>query len=211
MSKITAIRAGRGRRVRICLDGRQALGLEAEVAAKHGLQVGQELSEKRMEELTHSNSFQRCLNAATRYLGYRPRSESELRDRLHRRGFDDGDIDNVINRLKEQGLVDDRAFAEFWKENRQEFSPRSQRLTGLELRQKGIEPDIIKQMVDTVDDTENAYRAALSKARSLSQYDYQGFSRRLGGYLKRRGFSYAVVDHTIERLWRENETFSKER
>jgi SOS response regulatory protein OraA/RecX len=38
----------------------------------------------------------------------------------------------VMARLKERGLLDDAAFAEFWKENRQEFSPRSQRLTGLE-------------------------------------------------------------------------------
>jgi hypothetical protein len=35
--------------------------------------------------------------------------------------------------------------------------------------------------------------------------DYQSFRRRLGGYLKRRGFGYGVINHTVERLWQEHE------
>jgi regulatory protein len=95
------------------------------------------------------------------------------------------------------------AFAQFWRDNRQSFSPRSQWLTKLELRRKGVAADIIDQVVDTVDNADSAYRAALSKARSLSQSDYQSFRRRLGEYLKRRGFGYGVINHTVERIWQE--------
>jgi len=100
--------------------------------------------------------------------------------------------------------VDDMAFAQFWKDNRESFSPRSQWLTKLELRRKGVAGDIIDQVVDAVDDYDSAYRAALSKARSLPLSDYQGFRRRLGGYLRRRGFSYEVIVNTVERLWQEH-------
>ena len=93
------------------------------------------------------------------------------------------------------------AFAQFWKDNRESFSPRSQWLTRLELRRKGIADDIIDEVIDNIDDDTSAYRAALSKARSLPPSDYQSFRRRLGGYLKRRGFSYEVINHTVERLW----------
>ena len=94
-------------------------------------------------------------------------------------------------------------FARFWKENRDSFSPRSQWLTKLELRQKGVAGDIIDQVVGTIDDGDSAYRAALSKARRLSRSDYQDFRRRLGEYLKRRGFGYGVINHTVERVWEE--------
>ena len=204
MSKITAIRAGRkrGKRANVFLDGGFAFSLEAEVAIREGLQVGQELSANQIEALARSNCFHRCLNTAANYLGYRPRSEFELRERLQRRGFDGDSIDAVLAKLKEQGLVDDMAFAQFWRDNRQSFSPRSQWLTKLELRQKGVAADIIDQVVDVADD-ESAYRAALSKARSLSPSDYQSFRRRLGEYLKRRGFGYGVINHTVERVWQE--------
>jgi len=204
MSKITALRVGKGRkkRVNVFLDDRFAFSLEAEVVIKEGLQVGQELSASQIEALARSDHFHRCLNAATHYLGYRPRSVFEVRERLQRRGFDDSTIGVVIAKLKEQGLVDDLAFAQFWKENRDSFSPRSQWLTKLELRQKGVAGDIIDQVIK-IDDEDSAYRAALSKARRLSRSDYQDFRRRLGEYLKRRGFGYGVINHTIERVWEE--------
>jgi len=205
MSKITALRIGKGRkkRVNMFLDDRFACSLEVEVVIQEGLHVGQELSASQIEALTGSNHFYRCLNAAIHYLGYRPRSEFEIKERLRRRGFDDNTIESAIAKLRERGLVDDVAFAQFWQENRDSFSPRSQWLTKLELRQKGVPDDIIAQAIDAIDDDDSAYRAALSKAQHLSQVDYQSFRRRLGEYLKRRGFGYGVINHTIERLWSE--------
>lgn len=204
MRKITAIRIGktRGKRVDVLLDNKFAFSLEAEVAIREGLLVEQELSAGQIETLVRSDRFHRCFNAAAHYLSYRPRSEFELRERLHRRGFDDS-IEEVIAKLKEQGLVDDVAFAQFWKDNRESFSPRSRWLIQLELRRKGIADEIIDEVVDKIDDNNNAYRAALSKARSLPLSDYQGFRHRLGEYLKRRGFNYRVIDHIVEQLWHE--------
>ena len=187
----------------VFLDGRFAFSLETEVAVKEGLQVGQELSTNQLEVLDRSDHFHRCLNAASHYLGYRPRSESEVRGKLQQRGFDGDCIEAVLAKLKEQGLVDDVAFAQFWKDNRESFSPRSQWLTKLELRRKGVVSDIIDRVVDAVDDGDSAYRAALSKARLWPLSDYQSFRRRLGEYLKRRGFNYEVINHTVERVWQE--------
>ncbi|MEK7354022.1 MAG: regulatory protein RecX [Chloroflexota bacterium] len=149
------------------------------------------------------NQDERCFKAATRYLGYRPRSEPELRDRLRRRGFSTESTEAVIAKLKRLKLVDDAAFAEFWKDNRESFSPRSKALTRLELKQKGLSDDIIDQAVATIDDEDSAYRAATSKARIIARSDYESFRRRLGGYLQRRGFNYGVIEHTIKRVWQE--------
>jgi len=211
MKKVTAIRAGRrqGKRVNVFLDGKFAFSLEAEVAIKEGLQVGQELSESNIEALASSDHLHRCLNAAIHYLSYRPRSEAELRERLHRRGFDGDNVEAAIAKLRERGLVDDLAFAQFWKDNRESFSPRSQWLTRSELRQRGVANDIIDQMVAGIDDEDSAYRAALSRAHSLPLSDYQSFQRRLGEYLKRRGFGYRVISHTVERVWQEQESRSR--
>jgi regulatory protein len=205
VAKITALRAsrGRGKRVRVFMDGRFAFSLEAEVALKEGLKVGQELYTGQIDALTRANQCQRCLDAAAGYLSYRPRSEYELRKRLLKRGFDDDSIEAVLAKLKGQGLIDDGDFARFWKENRQSFSPRSQWLTRLELKQKGVPNEIIEQVASTIDDADNAYKAATRRARSLMVSDYRSFRRRLGEYLKRRGFGYGVINKTIERLWQE--------
>ena len=205
MGKVTDLRRGRsrGKRVNVFLDGKFAFNLQAEVIAKDGLQVGQELSARQVEALTRSDHFQRCLNAATHYLSYRPRSESEIREKLRRRGFDSDSIEVVLAKLKKQGLVDDVSFAQFWRDNRESFSPRSQWLTRRELNQKGVAGEIVDKMVNDIDDEKNAYRAALSRSSRLSVSDYQVFRRRLGEYLKRRGFNYQLITSTVERLWQE--------
>ena len=206
MSEITGLKAAKTRekRVNVFLDGKLALRLLAEVALKEGLKVGQELTESQMEALAGLDRYQRCHNTAIRYLAYRPRSEAEIRERLQRRGFDSDCTEKTLARLKEQGLVDDTAFARFWKDNRQAFSPRSRRLTKLELQRKGLTGDIIEQVVGELDDSDSAYRAALNRLRRLPATDYQTFRRRLGEYLGRRGFSYSIISETTARVWQEH-------
>ncbi len=205
MSVITKLTKGKSRekRVNVFLDGKFTFSLTAEVAKKEGLQAEQELSPGQVKALGEADRYQRCLNAAIRYLGYRPRSESEVRQRLQQKGFDTGCTEKTIIELKELGLVDDTAFARLWKENREAFSPRSRWLTRLELRRKGLNDDVIEEVICEVDDSDSAYRAALSKARHLSSSDYQLFRRRLGEYLKRRGFSYEVINETVQKVWKE--------
>ena len=206
MSKITGIKRGKGRekRVNVYLDGKYALGLLMETALKEGLKVGQEIDESQLDTLEGRDRFQRCLNAAIRFLGYRPRSEAEIRQRLQRHGYESENIEKSLARLKEQGLVDDTAFARFWKENRETFSPRSRRMTGLELRRKGLSNDIIEQVISEIDEKDSAYRAALKKAPRLSTKEYQDFRQRLGDYLGRRGFNYSTIKEIIEKVWKEH-------
>ena len=206
MGKVTNLRMGKGqkKRVNVFMDDKFAFSLQAEVAAEDGLQVGQELSANHIEALTGADRFHRCLDAALRYLSYRPRSEHEIRQQLKRRSFDDEIIETLVAKLKEQMLIDDAAFAQFWKDSRETFSPRSQWLTRSELRRKGINSEIIDQVVDSVDNGSSAYRAALNKARRLPLSDYQEFRHRLGEYLRRRGFSYDVIEHTVAQIWQES-------
>ena len=205
MSKITALKTNkrRDKQVNMYLDGKFTVSLDTEVAVKEGLEIGQELSDDHLKYLMGNIGLTRCLNAAYRFLSYRPRSEVEMKDRLHRRGFEDSKIEIVINKLKEQNLLDDTAFAHFWKENRDTFRPRSQRLTRLELQKKGVADEIIKEVTDDSNDMDSAYHAARNKAQHLPNQDYTVFHRRLGDYLKRRGFGYTVINQTVKKLWQE--------
>ncbi len=208
MKKITKLHSGKNQEktINVFLDGKFGFSLPVEVAVKEALKIGQELSDSQIEILAGSSRFHRCLGAATRYLSYRPRSEFEIRERLQRHGFTNDSIETTISKLKELGLVDDMAFAQFWKDNRETLSPRSQWLTRLELRRKGLNEETINEVVHSVNDDDSAYRAALTKVHRLPLTDYEVFRRRLGEYLRRRGFNYGVIDQAIKRVWQEWES-----
>jgi regulatory protein len=204
--KITAVRGVKNPRIQrsnIYLDGKFAFSLDNEVIVKEKLKVGLALSDAEIELLSRSDTYQRCLNAAFQFLSYRPRSESETRARLKKHGYEDEEIERTVAQLKRLNLLNDTAFAEFWKENRTSFRPRSQRMLKMELKRKGVETEVINEVIEDVDEAENAYRAAMSKARTLPAADYQVFRQRLGGYLQRRGFSYGVISKTVKKAWQE--------
>ncbi|MFQ5825775.1 MAG: regulatory protein RecX [Dehalococcoidia bacterium] len=203
MKTITAIEPQRKRssRVNVFLDGVFAFGLEGEVAAGVGLRVGQALSQAQIEDIARTDVSQRCYQAALRFLSYRPRSRKEVVDRLRRRGFDPETVEGVVGRLIEKGLLDDGAFARFWRESRETFRPRSRRLMEQELRWKGVGAQTAEEALEGLDEEENAFRAGQKKARSLSALDRQDFRKKLGDHLRRRGFSWVVTRRVVERLW----------
>lgn len=193
----------RPRRVNLYLDGEFALGLSLQVAQEAGLRVGAALSPAEIQALGRAEETYLAWEAALRYLAHRPRSESEIRTRLRRRQIAPRLVEEVLVRLKGQGLLDDAVFAQFWKEIRVARSPRSRRLLHWELRGKGVEEETIIQAIQDLDDTQSAYRAGQRKAISLKDLEYGAFRKRLGDYLHRRGFSYEDVSLTVAQLWRE--------
>ena len=155
--------------------------------------------------MTDNNSSQDCLNTAYHYLSYRPRSEGEIRQWLHRRGFANEVAEKTIVKLREQNLSADLAFAQFWKDNRLSFRPKSKRLIKKELRDKKVAAEIIEQVTKDIDDEEIAYKLGSSRMPALAHLDYPDFCRRLSSYLAYRGFSYEVIKHAAALVWQERE------
>jgi regulatory protein len=205
MSKISALKQGktRAKRINVYVDDQFALSLAPETARKENISVGQELGKAALEALAEKDLRQRCFSAAVRFLGYRPRSEAEIKQRLAKHGYDETIIEKTLGKLKDAGFVDDNEFARFWVENRDALRPRSKRLTSMELRRKGLEADIIEKAVSAIDEKESAYRAAQNRARRLAALDYPDFRLRLGQYLGRRGFGYGIIKEITEQVWKE--------
>jgi regulatory protein len=190
-------------RVNVYLDGRFAFGLAAIEAAR--LRRGQTLSDDEIAALQNRDEVQKAHESALRYLDYRPRSTDEIRRHLMK-GKDVAPevMDEVIERLTSVGLLDDRAFARYWLENRSDFSPRGERALRLELRQKGVPGDIIAEVLsEGHNEDEAAYRAAMAQARKVHTTDPVEFRRKMEAHLARRGFSYDTAREAVARAWSE--------
>ncbi len=201
--KITAIvRQKRNpERVSIFLDEEYAFGLTRIVAA--WLQVGQYLSEEKIASLQAEDAREVAYLKAIKYLDYRERSEAEIRIHLNKRDINESVIEDVIDRLLRSGLVDDRRFAANWVENRLEFRPRGRRALFYELRQKGISEEIIQETLDSINDEELAYQAAIKKAKNYQSLEWDDFRKKMLGFLSRRGFSYDITPTIMTRVWNE--------
>jgi len=149
-----------------------------------------------------------CYQSALKLLSYRARAESEMRQRLSRKGFGEAEIEITVNRLKASGLIDDAAFAKNWSDSRILGSPRSAYMIKRELRTKGVDTATADEAVASVDETEMAYKAALSRVKRLQTLPPEEARRKLADFLKRRGFNWSTIERTLSRL--QAEGFSRE-
>jgi regulatory protein len=154
--------------------------------------------------LPRPSDAQLAIDTAVRFLAQRPRSEDEVRQRLRRAGVDEAVIDGTLAQLRRQRLLDDTAFARYWVEQRQTFRPRGARLLRAELARLGVDAALAREAAGgTGSAAEDAYRAAVRRARQLGGENERTFKTRLSQFLARRGFDWDVVSTVVERLWRE--------
>lgn len=204
--KITALKAQKKNpnRVSVYLEGEFAFGLSRIVAA--WLRVGQCLSDEKITALQAQETREKAYQRALGLVSYRPRSESEIHQKLDRAGFDEDTIQAVLARLKDAGLVQDQTFAETWIENRSTFRPRSQSYLAFELRRKGVSDETIQSaMAQAAGDDELAYQAAQKYARRLEHLEWAEFQKKLTAFLGRRGFSYSTIRPVVSQVWQESQ------
>jgi regulatory protein len=202
--KITALKIQKRNknRVSVYLDEEYAFGLSRIVAG--WLSVGDQLSEEKIQDLLAKDGIEVALQKALNFLSYRPRSEKEVRQNLKiKHDIDEGIIDQIIERLKRGGLVDDENFAELWVENRSEFRPRGSHALRMELRQKGISEQTISDALAEIDEETLALKAARKQARKYNQLEWFEFRKKLTGFLARRGFNYGVIAEVTPKVWEE--------
>ncbi|MCS7282210.1 MAG: RecX family transcriptional regulator [Anaerolineae bacterium] len=197
--RITALKVQKKNpnRVNVYLDGQFAFGLAAIEAAR--LRVGQVLSDEDIARLRQGDQVERAAERALDLLSYRPRSEAELRSRLEEH-YDEAALGEALERLRRGGLLDDREFARYWVENRFQYNPRGKSVLRQELRQKGLEDEIIEEALANYDEEQAASLAAQKLLRRWKGAAPQLLRRRLTNALLRRGFPYSLVGPIVNQI-----------
>lgn len=202
-NKITrlAVQKDNPRRVNVFINGNFAFGIYKETAA--WLKIGQNLSDEKINELLLTDKKKDVMFRAIDYISYKPRTTYETRKKLLIAGYDEMLIDLTLSHLSENGLLNDKAYADRWVAERLRLKPRSKRMLTYELRKKGIPEDLIQSAVEDVDDLESALE--ISKKRL---FRYEGFSKyefrsKLGNFLAGKGFSFEIISETIDIMWHQ--------
>ncbi len=201
MPIITAIRPQKSKkRVNIHLDGKFGFGIDLENFVKLGLKVEQELSEEEIEKIIKKAEFQKAYDKIVRFANLRPRSKKEINDWLRKYRVHKSIHKDLFNRLKRLDMLDDRKFAQWWVDQRLSFRPRGKRALFAELRQKGIDRDLIKEVLDETKVDEEKIALNLLKKRNYRWKNLNKLEARkkMGEFLARKGFNWEIIKQTID-------------
>lgn len=200
MAKVTKISSQKSqKRVNIFLDGQFAFGLDLDNFVKAGLKVGQELTDKQVDDLILNNEFQKFYDRVSRLIAIRPRSQKEITDYLKRKSAPESLTARIVGRLAENGLIDDESFAHWWIEQRVTFRPKGKRALLAELGQKGVDREISERIVgQEIDETVLAQRAAEKKLKVFKNLPAPELRQKMTNFLLTRGFSWETVKKIVD-------------
>jgi regulatory protein len=219
MAKITLIepQKKKSERVNVFIDGQFAFGLSLELVYEKKLAIGQVLSEQQIIDLVQADQVEKLTNKSLRFLSFRPRSEKEIRDNLilaekRKRKEEKSEIENslyeksvekVIEKLKKIDQVDDLEFARWWVEQRSRFNPRGAPIIKAELFKKGVDKEIINEVLNKEGEEELALKFLEKKKQFLKRMDKGEFKTKMTQVLVRRGFTWEVAKKAVDTLLEE--------
>lgn len=152
---------------------------------------------------------------ALRILGSRAKATEALRRQLVQRGHERLAVDRAIERLLDARLLDDETFAEHAADALVRRGGTARRAIESKLRAKGIDGATARAAANNaaqeVDERAEALRLATHRASRMDpRLDRDQKSRRLFGWLARRGFDSSDARYAVENALRDDR-FDEER
>jgi len=143
----------------------------------------------------------RARNVLLHQLARSAKSTSQLRKILEQREIDSEIAEKVIERFTEVGLIDDAAYAETIVNSRRNYKGLAKSAIKRELNEKGVSQELVEEAISGItaeDDFESAKQLATRRFRQMAHLDKEVRTRRLAGYLQRKGYGSNSVFAAIK-------------
>ncbi|MCY3999568.1 MAG: RecX family transcriptional regulator [Bacteroidetes bacterium] len=190
-------------RTSIFIDGQFAVGVWTDIVLKERLYVGQSLHENDLNALLEVEQIQRVRSTALQYLAYAPRTEVQLRERLHQKGFSTQTIEAVIQELIELGYIDDQTYAMDYAKARFEHKGYGPSRIRRELIHDGVCEAFVNEAITISVPAEAVTQQAERIARQFKDRvngTLPERKKKLIGYLTRRGYGYSLSNELVQNL-----------
>lgn len=204
MKTITELKtqAKNAKRVSVYLDGQYYCGLDLQTVVKNRLKVGLSLEESEFIDIQRESEFSACYNSALNLISKSVKTEKEVSDKLIKKGYLKEIVEEVIEKVKSYGFIDDKNYAERYVSTYKNV--KGKRLIALELKKKGVSEKDYKEILDETDSQqETAYNLAVKylKNKAIDEKTI----RKCYNYLLSKGFSYDECTYATKKATNFNE------
>jgi len=153
-----------------------------------------------MDAFIENGEYEKARDTAVRYLSYRARSRAEIENKLKESGFDDEVSRFVIERLESYGYIDDIKFSQMFIHDKTVISGFGSERIIRELKEKGVNSDIIEECVVDAElresDAESALRVLMKKRPRFGSDE----RRKAIDFLLRKGYPYEAAEHAFREI-----------
>lgn len=184
-------------RCNIEIDGKFYCGMKLDTALANGLRAGMSVDTDFLSHLQLESEKMTALDKALRHISVSMKTEKEIRTFLKKKGYLEEVENYVIDKMKDYGYVDDETYAASYAAGASKR--KGSRLIQLELKQKGVDGQVIESVLSSLTDETESAKKCLEKYMRGKPFD-QATLQKAYRNLIAKGFDYDTCKQAIESL-----------
>lgn len=182
----------------IFIDGTFAFGLIMQDILYFKLKEGAEISETTYNFIMENLIYIKAQDTALHYIGYKMRTEQEVKKKLEDKQYAEEVTERVIEFLKKYHYVDDFNYAQKYIKQSIRLKPKGKLALKMELRQKGVQENIIVQVLEQAQLNElDCMIQLIEKKGGILALSDTKKKQKIISFLQRRGYSYDKIKEAI--------------
>ena len=187
-------------RYNIYLDEKYAFSVHETVLVKFELTKGMPLEDWSIDEMVYEDEISKAFNRALHFLGFRMRSEFEVKTKLIDAGHGEAVVLEAIVKLRKLGFLNDETFSEALLQTQKRSSGRGPKAIQQELHKKGIGKELQEKVLESYSDDEQvriATKLAEKTAASSRSAPPRQVQQKIQNTLLRKGYSFDIIKQVL--------------
>lgn len=189
-------------------DEKFGFSVDEAILIEFNLRKDLELDDATINELIQKDTVHKSYTQAINFLSYRMRTKKEIQDYLVKKEVDPEHITQIMEKLNEEKLVDDKQFAEMFLRNRINTSTKGPMLIKKEIIEKGVSADLASQAVEQYPyetQFENISIWINKKLNAGKKDSFRKQIQQLQATLMQKGFTQDVIKDALSEINEEKD------
>jgi len=202
ITKITT-QKNNAERYNIYLDNKYAFSVDENVLVQFQLTKGKVLEDWTIDEMIFEDEVRKAFNRALHFLGFRMRSEFEVKKKLLDSDFGEAVVLEAIQKLKDLGFLNDETFSQALLNTQKATGKKGPKSIRQELRKKGIDRDLQEEILSSYSENEQlAIATELAEKVVRTERGKTPFQlkQKIQETLLRKGYGFEVIGQVVDRV-----------
>lgn len=196
--ELTAAEPRRKGLIQLYIDGEEAVKVDMETFLRACLKPGDSLTDEELHQLIQASDARRANEKALYLLEHRSHSKKELTEKIARTAASREAAQAAADHMEELGLVDDQSYARSYAKELFLRKRYGAMRVKQELRLKGIDGDLIDELLDYYEQMDGG-NLAVENIQAILEKKYPSWQedektrRRAFAALQRLGYTYEQI------------------